>query len=167
MPRGILFFEEIMKKSKINLKDGKLSSEDAIIIYKEYLSTMKQDYNNVVRRPVREAIFKAMCGVHSKKNEDAESLIYQTKEKGGKIYFWSDQHINHQNIIKFSNRPFHSTIEMNEYMYSEYFNLVTDDDVVIFGGDVAFGDVNETKERLIQLPGKKILVLGKIGRAHV
>lgn len=149
-----------MKKKKIELKNGILTSEDAIVLYKEYLSTMKQDYNNVVRRPVREAIFKAMCGVHSKKNEQAEVLINQIKENGGKVYFWSDQHINHHNIIKFSDRPFHSTIEMNEYMYSEYFNVVTENDVVVFGGDVAFGDVNETKERLKQLPGKKILVLG-------
>jgi len=149
-----------MKRNTIKLKNGILTSEDGITIYKEYLSTMKEDYNKVVRRPVRESIFKAMCGVHSKKNEQADVLFNQVKSDGGKIYFWSDQHINHNNIIKFSDRPFHSTEEMNEYMYSEYFNIVTEKDLVIFGGDVAFGDVNETKERLQQLPGKKILVLG-------
>lgn len=151
-----------MSNLKIKLKNGVLSQEDAITIYKTYLSTMKNDYNNVVRRPVREAIFKAMCDVHSRKNEQAAalSLITQNQKKNGNIYFWSDQHFHHSKIIEFSDRPFHSAIEMNEYMYSEYFNTVTDNDLVIFGGDVAFGEVADTRERLLQLPGEKILVMG-------
>lgn len=145
---------------KIKLNNGVLAQEDAIILYKNYLSTMKTDYKNVVKRPVRESIFKAMCLVHEKKNEQVLPLIKHTQGIGAKIYFWSDQHFHHNNIIRFSDRPFHSTIEMNEHMYSQYFNTVQEEDLVIFGGDIAFGDVEETKKRLLQLPGKKVLVLG-------
>ena len=147
---------------QIKLENGILNKSDAINIYKSYLSTMKNDFNNVVRRPVKEATFKSMCGIHSKKNEYelAHSLILNQQKNGGKIFFWSDQHFNHENIIKFSDRPFHSAIEMNEYMYSEYLDTVKSEDLVIFGGDIAFGDVGETRERLLQLPGKKILVMG-------
>lgn len=149
-----------MSNLKIKLKNGILSQEDAITIYKTYLATMKTDYNNVVRRPVKEAIFKAMCGIHHKKNEQTDLLIAQTLKNKGNIYFWSDQHFNHANIIRFSDRPFHTPVEMNEYMYSEYFKIVKPEDLVIFGGDIAFGEVSETRERLLQLPGKKILVMG-------
>ncbi len=151
-----------MNNLKIRLKNGILSQIDAMTIYKTYLSTMKNDYNNVVRRPVREAIFKAMCNVHDKKNEQAValSLIQQVQKNNGKIYFWSDQHFNHAKIIEFSNRPFYSPVEMNEYMYSEYLTTIKDEDLVIFGGDVAFGEVEQTRQRLLQLPGKKILITG-------
>lgn len=149
-----------MSNLKIKLKNGILSQADALRIYQTYLATMKKDFNEVVRRPVKEAIFKAMCAMHSKKNEQADLLFSQVQKTKGNIYFWSDQHFNHNNIIRFSNRPFHTTVEMNEYMYAEYFALVKPEDLVIFGGDIAFGDVEETRERLLQLPGKKILVMG-------
>lgn len=145
---------------KIKLQNGILTQDNAINLYKTYLSTMKKDYNNVVRRPVRETIFKAMCSVHDKKNEQVMPLINIAKNSKGNIYFWSDQHFNHNNIIQFSDRPFNNTIEMNEYMYTQYFNVVKPEDLVIFGGDIAFGDVAETRDRLAQLPGKKVLVLG-------
>lgn len=145
---------------KIKLHNGVLTQEDAIKLYKSYLSTMKTDYNNVVRRPVKEAIFNAMCAVHEKKNEQVLPLINVIQNSKNNMYFWSDQHFNHTNIIEYSKRPFHTPVEMNEYMYSQYFNTVQANDLVIFGGDIAFGDVAETRQRLLQLPGKKVLVLG-------
>lgn len=149
-----------MNNIKIKLKNGILSQEDGINIYKTYLSSMRSDYNNVVKRPVRSSIYKAMCMTHIEKNEQADILVNQMQKNQGKIYFWSDQHFNHNNIIRFSDRPFHTTIEMNEYMYSQYFEIIKPEDLVVFGGDIAFGDIEETKQRLKQLPGQKILVLG-------
>lgn len=55
-----------------------------------------------------------------------------------KIWFTSDHHFGHQNIIRFSNRPFASTAEMNEVMVQRWNARVAPGDVVYHLGDFAF-----------------------------
>ena len=55
------------------------------------------------------------------------------------LYFLSDTHFNHANIIKYSRRPFKNVEEMNRVLVENWVDSVEPSDVVIFGGDFAMG----------------------------
>ncbi len=76
------------------------------------------------------------------------------------IYFIADTHFNHTNIIKYCNRPFKNTNEMNEYIIEKWNSIVKDDDIVYHLGDVGFGSVQEVQELIKRLKGTKILLRG-------
>lgn len=57
-----------------------------------------------------------------------------------KVFFTSDSHYSHSNIIKYCLRPFADAHEMNEALIANWNNAVTQDDVVYHLGDFAFGD---------------------------
>jgi calcineurin-like phosphoesterase family protein len=52
------------------------------------------------------------------------------------IFFSSDPHYNHANIIKYSKRPFESVDEMNEAMVTNWNSVVKDNDDVYLLGDL-------------------------------
>jgi len=54
------------------------------------------------------------------------------------IFFASDHHINHANIIKYCNRPFSSVDEMNEGLIEAHNKIVKPHDDVFFLGDFLF-----------------------------
>ena len=141
-------------------KDGTLAQVDALAIYRHYLGTEKLDFDQQMRRPCRSNILKAMCGLHAKHARDATQFVMKHMASGGRVLFWSDQHFYHHNIIRYSERPFDNVEHMNNEMLSRYYQTVTDNDLVIFGGDIAFGEVEKGRTLLANLPGKKILVLG-------
>ena len=76
------------------------------------------------------------------------------------IYFIADTHFNHENIIKYCNRPFKNTEEMNEYIIKKWNSVVKSEDIVYHLGDVGFGTIDELKKLLAKLNGTKILVMG-------
>lgn len=76
------------------------------------------------------------------------------------IYFIADTHFNHENIIKYCNRPFNNTIEMNEYIIQKWNSIVKNDDKVYHLGDVGFGSVEDVKNLIGRLNGTKILLRG-------
>jgi len=55
------------------------------------------------------------------------------------IWFYSDPHFDHNNIIRYCNRPFISLDEMNNVLLREYHNRVKQGDTVYFLGDMTFG----------------------------
>lgn len=76
------------------------------------------------------------------------------------IYFIADTHFNHANIIKYCNRPFNNTYEMNEYIIQKWNSVVKKDDTVYHLGDVGFGQLQEVKSLVERLNGTKILLKG-------
>lgn len=82
--------------------------------------------------------------------------IVQTR----KVWVWSDQHFSHKNIITFSERPYESVEQMNEYLIANYNNCVGENDICIWVGDVGFKGNTHINELLEQCNGYKILIVG-------
>lgn len=62
-----------------------------------------------------------------------------------KVFFISDTHFDHHNIIEYCNRPFKDVQEMNEAIISNWNRVVSKDDIVYFLGDFALGSDVEKK----------------------
>ena len=62
-------------------------------------------------------------------------------------WFISDYHFNHQNIIKYENRPFGSIQEMNHIIIKKHNERVKKNDIVYFLGDWAFYASKYAKHR--------------------
>ena len=76
------------------------------------------------------------------------------------LFFTSDTHFWHKNIIKYCNRPFSSPEEMNLVLIENWNRVVSKNDTVFHLGDFAFCSPSRYKEILEQLNGKIILILG-------
>lgn len=76
------------------------------------------------------------------------------------IWFTSDLHFGHQNIIKFCNRPWETTDEMDANLIKNWNSVVKPDDLVFDLGDFAFATNARWKELLSQLNGHHYLILG-------
>ena len=77
-----------------------------------------------------------------------------------RIYFTSDTHFGHRNIIRYCNRPFNSIEEMNETLINNWNKVVDKEDIVFHLGDFAVGDVASWSNLLQQLNGKVYLIMG-------
>jgi len=80
-----------------------------------------------------------------------------------KIFFTSDPHYGHANIIKYCNRPFSSVEEMNEVMISKWNSVVGSEDTVYLLGDFSMGPKDNVFIRR-RLKGKVILIKGNHDR---
>lgn len=76
------------------------------------------------------------------------------------VWCWSDIHFYHKNIIKYSGRPFPNPELMNKCLIGNYINVIKDNDIVLWGGDITFGHIGEINRILTQLPGYKIHIVG-------
>ena len=77
-----------------------------------------------------------------------------------KIFYTSDIHFGHANVIKYSKRPFDSVEEMNEALIKIWNSKVSDLDTVYILGDM-FNKIDKSPEiYLKRLNGKKILIKG-------
>jgi calcineurin-like phosphoesterase family protein len=77
----------------------------------------------------------------------------------------SDTHFDHENIIKYCNRPFKSASEMNDILLNNWNNTVSDEDNIFFLGDMAFGrNSKSARYWLSQLKGNKIYIKGSHDR---
>lgn len=72
--------------------------------------------------------------------------------KNHNVWFISDIHIAHKNIIRFANRPFGGVAEMDNVLLSNIQNTVKSQDVVFHLGDLSFS--RGAIERIVpKLPG--------------
>jgi len=77
------------------------------------------------------------------------------------VWFTSDTHWGHANIIKYDNRPFASIEEHDEALVQNWNAVVKPCDVVYHLGDVAWHrNVAGVEELLARLNGTKFLILG-------
>jgi len=63
------------------------------------------------------------------------------------LWFTSDTHFGHENIIKYCKRPFKSLEHMNMEIIRRWNERVQPDDMVIFAGDFCFRNSPASKER--------------------
>jgi calcineurin-like phosphoesterase family protein len=79
---------------------------------------------------------------------------------GSNIFFTSDTHFGHGNIIKFCDRPFKDVDEMNYKLIENWNNKVPNDGLVFHLGDFAWGGYDFWKNIRNQLNGDIILIKG-------
>jgi len=77
-----------------------------------------------------------------------------------KIFFTSDWHVGHANVIKYSKRPFKDCDHMHKVLINNYNNTVPEDGICYFLGDMGFCSAEFLTRILAQLNGTKILILG-------
>lgn len=76
------------------------------------------------------------------------------------IWFSSDPHFGHYNIIEYTNRPFATFTEMDEAIIKQYNHYVRPDDTFYIMGDIGLGNYEYIKSIISRINGNKILVLG-------
>lgn len=77
-----------------------------------------------------------------------------------RVFCISDTHFNHENIIKYCERPFSSVHEMNEVLISNWNRVVQPEDLVVHVGDFILGAASGIDDILPRLNGEIILVRG-------
>lgn len=76
------------------------------------------------------------------------------------LFFTSDLHFFHKNIIKYCNRPYKDIEEMNHAIIQNWNKVVPKDGTVFILGDVCFGGKEKWNAMLSGLNGMKFLVRG-------
>ena len=69
------------------------------------------------------------------------------------IWFSSDHHFYHKNIIEYANRPYASVDEMNEALIDNWNAVVGKNDVVYYLGDFAFANKEKSSNIFARLNG--------------
>ena len=77
-----------------------------------------------------------------------------------RVFFTSDTHFNHSNIIYLCRRPFSSVDEMNGTLIKNWNSVVKPDDIVFHLGDFALGDSTVWNSLLDKLQGHIYLICG-------
>ena len=76
------------------------------------------------------------------------------------IWFTSDTHFGHEEIIRFTGRPFASVEEMDRELIRRWNKTVPEDGIVFHLGDFAFGGAGVWNDLLDCLNGQIYLILG-------
>lgn len=80
------------------------------------------------------------------------------------MYFTSDTHFSHINIIRYCDRPFSDTDHMDEEIIRRWNETVDPDDTVFHLGDIALGPIEKSLPKVARLNGHKIAILGNHDR---
>lgn len=86
--------------------------------------------------------------------------IYQFTTLKNNIFWTSDTHFSHNNIIKYCRRPFNNVEEMNEALIKNWNSVVKPNDIVFHLGDFMFGNINRFWEYRSRLNGKIYFIHG-------
>ena len=83
------------------------------------------------------------------------------------IWFTSDTHFGHENIIRYCNRPFDTLHYMNAALTDNWNSVVKDGDTVVHCGDFAHPRCRDASSYLSRLNGSIILVRGNHDKRDV
>lgn len=78
----------------------------------------------------------------------------------GEVWFTSDTHFYHENILRYCSRPFKDISDMNEALIRRWNETVPPEGFVFHLGDFAFGGSKEWNEVISRLNGRIYLILG-------
>jgi len=81
------------------------------------------------------------------------------------LYFTSDQHFGHKNIITYETRPWRDVDEMTTGLIANYNSVISDDDTVYFVGDFTL-QFRYAAAVLPKLKGNKQLYMGNHDSCH-
>lgn len=87
-----------------------------------------------------------------------ETIVIDINEQN--VFFISDSHFQHKNIIKYCNRPFKTVRDMDSTLIKNWNSVVGPDDIVFHGGDFCFGSKTSWAYILDSLNGRKYLTAG-------
>lgn len=76
------------------------------------------------------------------------------------LWFTADLHLGHENIIKFSKRPYQSVDEMDQALLDNWNECVKETDDIVVIGDLAFFQASNLKRWMNQANGNKFLIRG-------
>ena len=76
------------------------------------------------------------------------------------IYYISDLHLGHQNVIRMDDRPFETVGQMDETLIRLWNERVTDEDDVYIIGDFTYRNGYSADWYLRRLKGRKHLIIG-------
>lgn len=94
-------------------------------------------------------------------------MKYDMELTNEKMWFTSDTHFYHTNIIRFCQRPFKTVEEMNQSLINNWNSVVGKDDIVFHLGDFVFGNTDKWDQILSQLNGRIYLILGNHDRVYM
>lgn len=80
--------------------------------------------------------------------------------RSNNIFFWSDLHIGHTNVLKFDDRPFTDLNHMHQVLINNYNASVQENDICYFLGDIGLAKGELIKDVLNQMNGTKVCILG-------
>ena len=82
-----------------------------------------------------------------------------------KVFFSSDHHFGHANVIKYTNRPFANVQEMDNELIARHNSVVSKNDIVYFVGDFAFYSEPEKIINILKkMNGEKHFISGNHDR---
>lgn len=91
-------------------------------------------------------------------------MTTHTYPSGQGLFFTSDTHFGHQNILQYSNRPFANLEEMDSTLIANWNSVVQPGDTVYHLGDFCFGETSRAKKVIDQLNGDVVLIRGNHDR---
>lgn len=88
-----------------------------------------------------------------------------TKAEAERIWFTSDPHYDHANIIEYCHRPFRSIRQMNAVLRRNWNATIRPEDLVYFVGDMSFGRPSRSPRWWVKrLNGRKVYIKGSHDR---
>jgi len=76
------------------------------------------------------------------------------------VYLISDTHFDHENIIRYCDRPFGSLDEMESCIINNWNTKVSSSDTVLFGGDLAMAPAGKAATYIDRLNGSTVVLTG-------
>lgn len=90
-------------------------------------------------------------------NDNKKKNIFSKED----LYFTSDTHFFHENVIKFCDRPFQDVREMNKVLMDNWNAKVSPEAHIFLLGDFMLkGSIDMARHMLSRLNGKKYLIMG-------